>query len=118
MVRLCGAALGFLAFTVAILLGLWSNNPFDVILIRALWAMVGFFVLGLASGWVAWRVLDEHALRRDQELEAEFRKAQAESQKSDAQPEAEPHTTDTHQPSSDNSGRRGADNAADPAAAR
>ncbi len=75
MARLTGAALGFLAFAVAILLGLWSNNTFEVILTRALWAMVMFFGLGLFTGWVAYRVLDEHALMRARQLEEELKNA-------------------------------------------
>jgi hypothetical protein len=108
MVRLCGAALGFLAFSVAILLGLWSHNPFDVILTRALWAMVGFFALGLATGWVAWRVLDEHALKRDRELEAELRKAQAKADQQ-ARHDDETQQTDRHDRSPVGSGDPGAD---------
>ncbi len=68
MVRLCGATLGFLAFGVTILLGLGVGNPADVTLLRALWAMLIFCVIGLCVGWVAYRVLDEHSLRRHAEM--------------------------------------------------
>lgn len=68
MVRLCGAALGLLAFGVTVLLGLAAGNPAEVTLLRAVWAMLVFCVLGLSVGWVACRVLDEHALRRNREL--------------------------------------------------
>ena len=109
MVRLCGAALGFLAFSIAILLGLWSNNPFEVILTRALWALVGFFMLGTATGWVAWRVLDEHALRRDRELEAELRNALARAaEQAQAATDEAPHT-DMSDRTSAHSGEPGED---------
>lgn len=62
MVRLCGAALGFLAFTVTVGLGLAADIPPDVIIFRAISAMFLFFLLGLFTGWVAYRVIDEHIL--------------------------------------------------------
>lgn len=68
MVRLCGAALGLFAFAITILQGLLVNNPVETTLVRAVKAMFGFCVLGLCLGWVSHRVLDEHALRRSNEL--------------------------------------------------
>ena len=68
MVRLSGAALGLFAFCVTILLGLAAGNPANVTLLRALWAMLIFCVIGLCVGWVAYRVLDEHAVRRHREM--------------------------------------------------
>lgn len=68
MVRLCGATLGLFSFGVTILLGLSAGNPTDVILVRALWAMLIFCVIGLIAGYVAYRVLDEHAIRKHREL--------------------------------------------------
>ena len=68
MVRLCGSALGLLAFGTTILLGLAAGNPSQVILVRALWAMVIFCGVGVSVGWVAYRVLDDHALRTSREM--------------------------------------------------
>jgi len=68
MVRLSGAALGLLAFGITILLGLLAGNPVDVTLMRAVRATFAFCLIGMAVGWVASRVLDEHALRRNAEL--------------------------------------------------
>lgn len=68
MVRLCGAALGFLAFAIAIVQGLLVNNPTDVTIFRAVKALFVFCVIGLCVGYVAHRVLDEHALRRHKEM--------------------------------------------------
>ncbi len=62
MVRLCGATLGFLAFTVTVGLGMAAEIPHDVIIFRAITAMFIFFLLGLFTGWVANRVIDEHIL--------------------------------------------------------
>jgi hypothetical protein len=68
MVRLTGAALGFLAFAITILLGLLAGNTPETTLIRALQAMFIFFALGLSVGWVACRVIDEHSLKQHREL--------------------------------------------------
>ena len=67
MVRLSGAALGCFAFSITILLGLLADNSVEVTLVRAIWAMGIFCLLGMATGWVANRVLDEHALRKHHE---------------------------------------------------
>jgi hypothetical protein len=68
MVRLCGASLGLFAFAVTIILGLAAGNLPEAILLRAIWAMFVFCMIGLGAGWVAWRVLDEHATRMHHEL--------------------------------------------------
>ncbi|HOA72537.1 MAG TPA: hypothetical protein PL151_01590 [Phycisphaerae bacterium] len=68
MVRLTGAALGFLAFAIAIILGLTAGNTVETTLIRAIQAMFIFFALGLVVGWIAYRVIDEHSLREHREL--------------------------------------------------
>jgi len=68
MVRLCGASLGLFAFSTTIFLGLLAGNQANVILVRALQAMLAFCLLGILAGWVAYRVLDEHAVRRHHDL--------------------------------------------------
>ena len=88
MVRLCGASLGLFAFAIAIFQGLLSGNPTPVILSRALWALVLFCIIGLITGWLGYRVLDEHALRRSRELFSEI------EEEEDASASAEPHSTD------------------------
>lgn len=68
MVRLCGAALGFFAFAATVFLGLITGNPTEDVLIRALQALFLFFFLGLFVGWIAYRVVDEYAIRRNREM--------------------------------------------------
>ena len=80
--------MGSLAFSVTILLGLLSGSPAEVVLLRALQAMLAFCLLGMCTGWVAYRVLDEHALGRHREMfpsevQAE-QKAEAGSARSDS----------------------------------
>ena len=68
MVRLMGASLGFFAFAITIFLGLTAGNPFETTLQRAMQAMFVFFALGLAVGWIAYRVIDEHSLKQHRAL--------------------------------------------------
>ncbi len=68
MVRFCGAAFGFLAFSITITLGLLCGNPVEVTLQRAIRALLVFCALGLLLGWIGYRIVDEHALRRKAEL--------------------------------------------------
>jgi hypothetical protein len=72
MVQVSGACLGLFAFAVTILAGLAAGNPATAILSRALWAMGAFFLLGCLLGYVALRVIDEHAVRRHKELFGAF----------------------------------------------
>ncbi len=71
MVRFCGAAFGFLAFSITITLGLLNGNPVEVTLERAIRALLVFCLLGLLVGWLGYRIVDEHALRRKAELFAD-----------------------------------------------
>jgi hypothetical protein len=68
MVRMSGGCLGLLAFSVALVAGLSVGNPVTTILSRALWALFSFYVLGAVLGYLAMRVIDEYALRRNREI--------------------------------------------------
>ena len=54
--KVIAACLSFGGFVVAILVGMWADNPFDVTIGRALQSMaacaVAGYVIGLASEWV------------------------------------------------------------------
>ena len=64
IVRFSGVTLGLLAFSVAILGGLWTGNPVTEILSRAIWSLVVFCALGLAVGAAAQAVIGEYARKR------------------------------------------------------
>lgn len=68
MVRLTGASLGFLAFAITVFAGISTGNSADATLERAMQAMFGFFALGLAVGWIACRVIDEHSIKQHHTL--------------------------------------------------
>ena len=68
MIKSIGAALGLFAFAVTTISGLTAGNPAEVILLRSIWAMVIFCIIGMTTGWVASRVLDEHMMRKQNEM--------------------------------------------------
>ena len=77
MVRLCGACLALFAFSITVLLGLFAENPIELVLPRAIWALMVFCAIGLSVGWIGSRVLDEHALRRNREMFMEVEESEA-----------------------------------------
>jgi hypothetical protein len=86
MVRLTGAALGFFAFAITILLGMATGNPIETTLQRAIQAMFVFFALGLCVGSVACRVIDEHSLSRYRELFPDGKQEGTTAKSADADP--------------------------------
>ncbi|NOX59742.1 MAG: hypothetical protein GXP29_12925 [Planctomycetes bacterium] len=62
--RYTGAALGLFAFGLATLSGLIVGNPAEVILSRALWALVVFCVIGLTVGAAAQMVIGEYEVQQ------------------------------------------------------
>ena len=89
MARLCGAALGLLAFSVALIAGLAAGNPSEVVLLRAIWALLICCAVGLVTGWIAGRVLDEHASRRYREMVPEGESAEASEDPASTGPEVQ-----------------------------
>ncbi|MCP4593142.1 MAG: hypothetical protein GY842_20595 [bacterium] len=69
--RYSGATLGLLAFSIAVLGGLWTGNSVTETLTRAIWSLVIFCALGLAVGTAAQAVVAEFARRRFDAVRAE-----------------------------------------------
>jgi hypothetical protein len=65
--RYSGAVLGFLAFGVATVTGVICGNPPEVVLGRALWALVVFCMVGLVVGAAGQAVANEFERRREAE---------------------------------------------------
>ena len=74
MMRLCGAALGLFAFAISIALGLAVGNPAEVVLRRAIQALLIFCVIGLFAGWVIYRVLGDRVPGKNHKMSAEAQK--------------------------------------------
>ena len=68
MILRIAACLGLLGFSAAIVCGLAVGNPAGTILVRALWVMTAFVVIGSILGWVGLLVVREHVGRRHGEL--------------------------------------------------
>ena len=58
--KICGAGLGFLAFAVSLIIGLWTENPFITIVSRSLIVMCLFYILGCCLAGVGQKVIIEN----------------------------------------------------------
>jgi hypothetical protein len=64
MVRTTGVQIGLLAFTVALIAGIYAGNPASVVLLRAVLVMFAGAAIGQMAGWTAKLVLRDHLQRR------------------------------------------------------
>ena len=71
MIRTMGAQIGLLAFTVAIVAGIYVGNPGTVVLLRGLLALLLGALIGQAVGWTAKLVLRDHLQRRKLRIDRE-----------------------------------------------
>ena len=69
MVRRIAGAMALIAFALCLIMGMDAGNPFVTTLTRALKAMFVTFIVGLITGWMAQRMLDENL--SDQEKKSE-----------------------------------------------
>lgn len=67
----------FAAFSVAVFVGAWSNNPIDVVLTRALIAMAGGFGVGFAVGIVCDWIVAQEVLRLEAAVEDDTKAIEA-----------------------------------------
>ena len=58
--HLCGAGLAFLGFSVSLIIGLWVNNPFVTVVLRALIVMVIFYILGCLLSVIGQKAIQEN----------------------------------------------------------
>jgi len=75
MIRSTGAQIGLLAFAVAVVAGLYAGNPPTVILLRALFALLGGVVVGQIAGWATKLVLRDHLQKRKLHIDREHLEA-------------------------------------------
>lgn len=76
MARLTGACAGMLAFSIAIFRGLSVGNSVEIILQRAIIALIVFCLIGLILGGMAKRIIVEYALDKEKEIMARFQEDQ------------------------------------------
>ena len=65
--RLAGCC-ALVVFAFCLVIGMRAQNTFSTTVTRALVAMGGTFVVGLALGWVAQRMLDENVKAEERRL--------------------------------------------------
>ncbi len=59
-VHCCGAALGFLAFGLSLLIGLYVGNSFITVVLRSIIAMIAAYVLGVVLAGLGQRAVMEN----------------------------------------------------------
>lgn len=90
--RFAGASLGLLAFTIAVLGGLYAHNPITVTLSRSILALILFCVLGMSLGTAVQMVITEYEKRREEEIRSRYRSDVTEP----SPPTAEPAEDEAH----------------------
>ena len=73
--RFAGAALGLLAFAIAVIGGIYVQNPVAVTLSRGILALCMFCLIGLLLGAAAQMVVDEHTKDREEEIRKRYRES-------------------------------------------
>ena len=70
--KICGAGLGFLAFAVSLVIGLWTENPFITIVSRSLIVMGLFYILGCCLAGIGQKVINENVENEKQRIQQEI----------------------------------------------
>lgn len=58
--QLCAAAMAFLAFTTSMIIGLWVDNPFTVVIGRSVLCLFIFYILGAILSLIGQKVIKEN----------------------------------------------------------
>ena len=56
----CGAALSLVGFGISLIIGLWVNNPFVTVVLRGLWILLLFYILGCLLSVIGQKVVQEN----------------------------------------------------------
>jgi hypothetical protein len=69
------ACIGLGGFCIAVVMGMLSNNPLDVVIIRAVIAMFACFFVGWMIGYVSTKVINTAIVQKDRETKLAAREA-------------------------------------------
>lgn len=58
--HVCGAAMGFMAFTISLIVGLLVDNPFITVIMRGLMVLVAFYCLGYFLVAIGHKAIEEN----------------------------------------------------------
>ena len=56
----CGAALSLVGFGISLIIGLWVDNPFVTVVLRGLWVLLLFYILGCLLSVIGQKVVQEN----------------------------------------------------------
>lgn len=74
-VKAIGACFGLSAFVIAILVGMLVNNPLDAIILRAIAALFGGYIVGLIVGSLATKTINQSIIKAAEAAKAAHDKA-------------------------------------------
>jgi len=58
--HVCGAGFAFLGFSLSLIIGLWVDNTFVTLVLRSLFIMLIFYVLGCVLFWLGQKAIQEN----------------------------------------------------------
>lgn len=59
-IHLCGAGLGFIGFGMSLIIGLYAQNPYNTVVIRSLFIMLIFYILGTVLSAIGNKVIQQN----------------------------------------------------------
>lgn len=59
-IHLCGAGLGFLGFAISMIIGLVVNNPFTTLVLRSLFVLLVFYIMGCFLAFLGNLIIKEN----------------------------------------------------------
>lgn len=65
----CGAALSLVGFGISLIIGLWVDNPFVTVVLRGLWVLVLFYILGCLLSVIGQKVVQENFDKEIKDME-------------------------------------------------
>ena len=86
-VHLCGAGMAFIGFSLSLIIGLWVNNTFITVVLRSLFVMLVFYLMGFLLAHLGQKTVQENF---DNEREQLNKTAKEEDQQISQQPDESP----------------------------
>ena len=87
-IHLCGAGLGFLGFAISMIIGLVVNNPFTTLVLRSLFILLVFYLLGCLLAFLGNLIIKENFEQSIPDNENLLHQPQSETASDNANPES------------------------------
>ena len=85
--RVCGAGFAFIGFSLSMFIGLWVDNPFVTVVLRSLFIMLMFYVLGCVLYLLGQKAVQENFDTETQAILAAQEADKVESEETEDIPE-------------------------------